>query len=223
MSVREYLSCAATAKLVRQALKESFPGVKFSVKSSVYSGGASITARWVDGPSGKAVDQVLDRFEGSYFDGMIDYKGSCYHMLDGKPVRFGADFIFGERKIGQALAEKIAEQLRRKGWKVEVKGGPESFYFDGGNGIVNHIPPYAIAEAEEAAGSMQPVESPTLARVAFQGDDGYGQGTVGLPGGNGGDQCAKAIFERQEAQRLLAAAPRPAPRPALLLIQGGRA
>lgn len=41
MESRKYLSCAETAKLLRQALKESFPGVKFSVRSSVYSGGAN--------------------------------------------------------------------------------------------------------------------------------------------------------------------------------------
>ena len=38
----EYLTCAETAKLVRSALKAAFPGVKFSVCSSTYSGGASI-------------------------------------------------------------------------------------------------------------------------------------------------------------------------------------
>lgn len=45
---REYISCADTAKLIRQAIKEAFPGVKFSVRSSVYSGGASITVEWLD-------------------------------------------------------------------------------------------------------------------------------------------------------------------------------
>ena len=38
-----YLTCAETAKLVRKALKEAFPDVKFSVRSNVYSGGASLS------------------------------------------------------------------------------------------------------------------------------------------------------------------------------------
>ena len=38
----KYFTCAETAKLIRQSLKEAFPGVKFSVRSSTYSGGASI-------------------------------------------------------------------------------------------------------------------------------------------------------------------------------------
>ncbi len=44
--MKNYLSCAETAKMIRQVLKESFPGVKFSVKSSTYSMGASITVRY---------------------------------------------------------------------------------------------------------------------------------------------------------------------------------
>lgn len=38
----KYLSCAETAKLIRQALKEAFPDMKFGVRSKTYSGGASI-------------------------------------------------------------------------------------------------------------------------------------------------------------------------------------
>ena len=55
MTNKTYLSCAETAKLVRAALKKAFPGVKFSVKSSVYSMGASIRVGWTDGPVTKAV------------------------------------------------------------------------------------------------------------------------------------------------------------------------
>jgi hypothetical protein len=49
----------------------------------------------------------------------------------------------------------------------------------------------------------EPEPSATLARVAFVGDDGYGAGTVGQPGGSGGEQCYKAeneIRERQAAE-----------------------
>ena len=86
---REYISCADTAKLIRQAIKEAFPGVKFSVRSHVYSGGASITVEWLDGPNEQQVETVTNRFEASYFDGSIDFKGSIFHTLDGKPVGSG--------------------------------------------------------------------------------------------------------------------------------------
>lgn len=70
----EYLSCADTAKLMRGALKREFPGVKFSVRSSTYSGGASINVGWIDGPTAHQVEQVTSAYSGADFDGMIDMK-----------------------------------------------------------------------------------------------------------------------------------------------------
>ena len=77
----EYLSCAATAKLVRAALKKAFPGVKFSVRSSTYSGGASMRVGWVDGPKTKEVEAVTSAYCGGGFDGMIDMKFSVSSWL----------------------------------------------------------------------------------------------------------------------------------------------
>jgi hypothetical protein len=84
----EYLSCAETAKLVRAALKKVFPRVKFSVRSSTYSMGASISVRWTDGPSSKAVDKVIEAYAGADFDGMIDLKYDKKHVLmpDGSAI-----------------------------------------------------------------------------------------------------------------------------------------
>jgi hypothetical protein len=89
-----YLSCAETAKLLRNALKEAFPGIKFGVRSSVYSGGASIDVTWTDGPRSADVDELAKRFAGSTFDGMTDMKSSVKRTLDGIPTRFAADFVF---------------------------------------------------------------------------------------------------------------------------------
>lgn len=108
---RNYISCADTAKLVRAALKESFPDVKFGVRSSVYAGGASITVRWTDGPNAAQVQSVAQTFEGSYFDGSIDYKGSRYNMVDGIETRFGANFIFCERDHSDALIARAIAGL----------------------------------------------------------------------------------------------------------------
>lgn len=109
-----YLSCAETAKLVRAALKTAFPGIKFSVKSSTYSGGASIDVNWTDGPTSKEVDAIAKRFEGAAFDGMIDLKEYHTSSLNGERVRFGADFVMSQRDLSYDLllecAERIAEQ-----------------------------------------------------------------------------------------------------------------
>ena len=74
MKETRYLSCAETAKLVRGALKREFPGVKFSVRSKTYSGGASIRVRWTDGPTTESVKAVASVYAGGGFDGMIDMK-----------------------------------------------------------------------------------------------------------------------------------------------------
>src|SRR5271157_5462509 len=84
----KYLSCAETAKFVRTALKKNFPGVKFSVRSSVYSGGASIDVSWVLGPTTKEVDAVAGQYESADFDGSIDMETRYDHwlLLDGSAI-----------------------------------------------------------------------------------------------------------------------------------------
>jgi Large polyvalent protein associated domain 29 len=183
MSDTKYLSCADTAKLLREALKESFPGVKFGVKSKTYSGGASITVRWVDGPSVGQVKTVTETFEGSYFDGMIDYKGSRYHTVDGEKVDFAADFIFTERELSKAAAEAkvahFAQSYGRSDWVVLAGGECSGYYVQ----IAPQAPSLQFdMQAYDTEHGMEPKESATLARVAFTGDDGYGAGTVGRDG-----------------------------------------
>ena len=74
MSERKYISCAETAKFVRQALKENFPSQTFSVRSKTYAGGASIDVSWTDGVAESEVEKIVKQFEGAGFDGMVDYK-----------------------------------------------------------------------------------------------------------------------------------------------------
>src|ERR1700722_15654415 len=68
----EYVSTTDTAKLVRAALKKAFaspyPGVRFSVRSDKYAGGASVNVTWTDGPQIDAVDAVVKPYSGAGFD-----------------------------------------------------------------------------------------------------------------------------------------------------------
>lgn len=84
----KYLSCAETAKLVRAALAKQFPGIKFSVRSDVYAGGASIDIRWTLGPTVKEVDRIGKQYASADFDGMIDMETNYAHWLlpDGTAV-----------------------------------------------------------------------------------------------------------------------------------------
>lgn len=76
-----YLSCAETAKLVRTALKEAFPSMKFSVRSDNYSGGASMRVAWTDGPTEEEVNHITRQYKGADFDGMIDLKTYNKHWM----------------------------------------------------------------------------------------------------------------------------------------------
>lgn len=109
-----YLTCAETAKLLRKALKQAHPGVKFSVRSDVYAGGASIRVVWTDGPFEAEVAKTTGLYNGATFDGMIDLKSHHESILvddDGNArlVHFGADFIFTNRKISDAYRTQIEQ------------------------------------------------------------------------------------------------------------------
>lgn len=107
----KYISVTETAKLIRQALKDNFKGIKFSVRSRSYAGGASIDISWTDGPCDPAVERVVKKFQGASFDGMTD--STTYHTsnLNGEAVHFGADYVMTSRKMSREFIEAIAAQF----------------------------------------------------------------------------------------------------------------
>ena len=105
------ISCADTAKLIRAALKAAFPAVKFSVRSSTYSMGASIAIRYIDGPTYDRVNAIAQEFAGATFDGMQDLKEYHTSTLNGEPVRYGADFVFVTRERSLAHTTQIVDAL----------------------------------------------------------------------------------------------------------------
>lgn len=120
---KRYLTCAETAKLVRAALKETFPGQKFSVRSSVYSMGASIDVSWTDGPTAEQVDDVTNAFRGSDFDSMQDMKVYRDSRLNGERVSFGADYIHTRRDLSADLEfELIAAVQEQTGRPFDRNG-----------------------------------------------------------------------------------------------------
>lgn len=202
MQDKSYISCADTAKLVRQALKEAFPGHKFSVRSSSYSGGASIDIQWTDGPTDKQVESISNAFEGSYFDGMIDYKGSVYAKLDGKPVHFGANFIHTRREFSDALVQRAIDAIASKyAANFTAHNIPVPTVADYNDGKLYNVHLFGATwncggpdtlqslisfDCSKRTRIANPMPSPTLARVSANGDDGYGAGTVGQDGSGGG-------------------------------------
>jgi hypothetical protein len=194
----KYLSCAETAKLLRQALKESFPDVKFGVRCRK---GGSIAVEWNDGPNGKQVAAVTDRFEGSYFDGMIDYKGAIYHKLDGEEIRFGADFVFPRRNESAALIDKAIKIASVK-YGAPIVSAEEFQRGDAWRLMDGNYVRYVREILGKISDRANLAESPLLKRLQFAGDDGYGAGTVGRDE-QGGNLAAKGMAEARERQDAL--------------------
>lgn len=111
-----YVSCTETAKLIRAALKKAFPKTKFSVRSSQYAGGASITVGWTDGPTAKMVDSVTQVYAGGGFDGMIDMAYSRYSWLspDGSATRAKVSGTMG------SMGSVESEQYLQPSFKAEM-------------------------------------------------------------------------------------------------------
>lgn len=124
----KYISCTETAKIIRKELKSNFPGIKFSVRSSSYAGGASISIEWLDGPAQRAVESVTSVFRGSSFDSSIDLKSYVNSEWEGEEVHFGSDYVHCRRNHSRKFVEAIARQFcKRFGLKMlEIRGDEKS-------------------------------------------------------------------------------------------------
>lgn len=109
-------SLVAAAQNMRMELAAAFPGVKFSVRSSRFSGGDSITVKWVDGPCSAQVDEIVGKYEAGTFSGMDD---SYTYSRSPWPLAFGsAKYLMTSREHSPAAVEAA---IRR----VWVKYGDE--------------------------------------------------------------------------------------------------
>lgn len=169
---RVYVTCADTAKLVRVALRDAFPGVKFYVRSETYANGASIHVRYVDGPLQGDVEKVTNRFVGSDFDGMIDlktYRSTVEIGDDGKvrQIHYGADHIFVRREYtaghllpliekAQATLDKFHAQGftdREAVWQAAIDlglGGSYAAHAHGLDCLVRYMAQETVGERHKA-------------------------------------------------------------------------
>ena len=131
---RKFISVTETAKIIRGELKTAFSKTKFSVRSSSYSGGASICVSWSDGPAESKVSAIVKQFEGSSFDGYTDSKNYHHSTYNGEEVYFGADYVNTERKTSRLFVEVVTNAFCAY-WgydrsKVKINGSPEHAYAD---------------------------------------------------------------------------------------------
>lgn len=92
------LTLTESAAIIRRKLKAAFTGTKFSVRSSRYSMGCSISVSWTGGPRTADVDAIIGRFQGVDFDGSDDstsYRGAM--ELDGELVTPAPCYVSSSR------------------------------------------------------------------------------------------------------------------------------
>lgn len=100
-------SCVVASQNIRKLLKLHFPGVKFSVTTSKYSGGDSIRVKWMDGPTNERVKKVTDPFTGSTFDGMQDLKSYVHTPFN---TLFGdSDHVFTDREYSDSAIQSAID------------------------------------------------------------------------------------------------------------------
>ena len=106
----DYVDVVSTARLLRTALRQNFPGVRFSVRSSRYAGGSSVNVSFNDASvDTAAVREVADTFQAVDFDGMTD---STVFRPASNGVRYGAHYVFVQNDA-DVYNETLAERLQR--------------------------------------------------------------------------------------------------------------
>ena len=105
--------CVNAAKNIRIQLKAAFPGVKFSVKTSSYSGGNNIDIRWTDGATVQQVNEITREYALGSFDGMTDsyeYDQSNYWT----DAFGGTKYISNYRYMSDEFLASVLEELSAK-------------------------------------------------------------------------------------------------------------
>jgi hypothetical protein len=113
----KYGSARLAAANIRVELKRAFPGVKFSVRSKVFSGGDSIDVSWVDGPLTRDVEAIAKKYSGGSFNGMEDiyeYSSSPWTAVFGD-----AKYIHCSRHHSfEAMKEAVRDVCFEYGWDL---------------------------------------------------------------------------------------------------------
>lgn len=94
---------------ISKALKEKFPGVKFSVRKRGYD---SVSVNWTDGPTEEEVKAVMDKYKDSYFDGMQDMSVSCASPFN--RIYGGVGYLFTDRDYSDGMKQKAVDIIAKK-------------------------------------------------------------------------------------------------------------
>lgn len=140
---------AIAAKNLRKLLKEKFPGAKFSVTISRFSGGNSMSVKWTDGPTSDAVSEFSELFSGGSFSGQDDsytYSRAPFAELFGSAKYISTNRDYSDALVSKAIAElaeyyapatapSIEDYRAGRAWNVSpINGGG---YHDDWQSLIN--------------------------------------------------------------------------------------
>lgn len=112
-----HIDKADTSKLLRGCLKAAFPKTQFSIRQR--SGNFDVA--WTDGPTGRQVRPLLQRFESKHFDGMTDMESSDgSRILMGVKVYISGGYVSGQRTTSKALTAKVSRLLAAQCGQADV-------------------------------------------------------------------------------------------------------
>lgn len=106
---KEKSSTAQTAEAIRKDLKESFPGIKFKVKSSIFSMGDSVHINWFNGPSTKFVEEIVNKYQYGHFNSMED----MYENSNSRKDIPQAKYVQTSREETEELKKRFTSICRR--------------------------------------------------------------------------------------------------------------
>ena len=101
---------ADAAKRIKAELKQSFPMIKFSVKSKSYSGGDSIDIGWTNGPAACSVNKIVKKYEYGKFDGMTD----CYDYTNVRNDIPQTKYVFASRDISDDIFDEAFIKFKKR-------------------------------------------------------------------------------------------------------------
>lgn len=100
---------ALAAQQIRKILKEKFPKIKFTVKSSNYSNGDSIHVEYTNGILPELVEKEIKQYQYGTFDGMTD----MYEYTNSREDIPQTKYLFVSRKITPDVKAKVKSDIAK--------------------------------------------------------------------------------------------------------------
>lgn len=106
----ELPSRVVAAKNIRIELKQTFPGIKFGVKTRSFSMGNDIKVSWTDGPTSDQVNAIIQKYSAGSFDGSVDLY--TYEHNDWTEAFGSAKYVFADRSYSDVVIQAVIDELK---------------------------------------------------------------------------------------------------------------